>query len=162
MDHLEELKEFARLHARGQGIATHQLEELPASATHALLLRDGRVVAAGPFAEALSEGSIRRAPGLGDLDVAPMVPVAFDPDLGSCRDELRPLLALYAGQPVHREVLVDAMWPQLDVSAATHNLHVCVSGLRSALEPGVSRGASRAGGHGRASGPRLVAARRPR
>ena len=26
-----------------------------------------------------------------------MVPVAFDPDLGSCRDELRPLLALYAG-----------------------------------------------------------------
>ena len=26
-----------------------------------------------------------------------MVPVVFDPDLGSCRDELRPLLALYAG-----------------------------------------------------------------
>ena len=53
------------------------------------------------------------------------------------------LLALYAGQPVHREVIVEAMWPQLDVSAATHNLHVCISGLRSALEPGVSRGASR-------------------
>jgi DNA-binding SARP family transcriptional activator len=52
------------------------------------------------------------------------------------------LLSLYAGQPVHREVIVDAMWPQLDVSAATHNLHVCVSGLRSALEPGVPRGAS--------------------
>ena len=34
--------------------------------------------------------------GLGELDVAPLVPVAFDPDLGSCRDELRPLLALYA------------------------------------------------------------------
>jgi DNA-binding SARP family transcriptional activator len=44
---------------------------------------------------------------------------------------------------VHREVIVDAMWPQLDVSAATHNLHVCVSGLRSAMEPGVPRGASR-------------------
>ena len=53
------------------------------------------------------------------------------------------LLSLYAGQPVHREVIVEAMWPQLDVSAATHNLHVCVSGLRSALEPGVPRGASR-------------------
>ena len=52
------------------------------------------------------------------------------------------LLSLYAGQPVHREVIVEAMWPQLDVSAATHNLHVCVSGLRSALEPGVPRGAS--------------------
>ncbi|HKI28196.1 MAG TPA: LLM class F420-dependent oxidoreductase [Actinomycetota bacterium] len=49
------------------------------------------------FAEALAEGSSRRAPGLGELDVAPMVPVAFDPDLGSCRDELRPLLAMYAG-----------------------------------------------------------------
>ena len=53
------------------------------------------------------------------------------------------LLSLYAGQPVHREVIVEAMWPQLDASAATHNLHVCVSGLRSALEPGAARGASR-------------------
>ncbi|MEO9326053.1 BTAD domain-containing putative transcriptional regulator [Nocardioides sp. C4-1] len=53
------------------------------------------------------------------------------------------LLALHAGQPVHREVIVEAMWPQLDGQAATHNLHVCVSGIRSALEPGVARGASR-------------------
>jgi DNA-binding SARP family transcriptional activator len=67
-----------------------------------------------------------------------------------CLDRVRPrsrallrLLSLYAGQPVHREVIVEAMWPQLDASAATHNLHVCVSGLRSALEPGVTRGASR-------------------
>ena len=49
------------------------------------------------FADAVADGSSRRAPGLADLDVAPMVPVAFDPELGSCRDELRPLLALYAG-----------------------------------------------------------------
>ncbi len=35
------------------------------------------------------------------------------------------------------------MWPQLDLAAALHNLHVCVSGLRTALEPGVARGASR-------------------
>lgn len=49
------------------------------------------------FADALAEGGARRDPRLGELDVAPMVPVSFGPDLGSCRDELRPLLALYAG-----------------------------------------------------------------
>ncbi|WP_156392234.1 MULTISPECIES: BTAD domain-containing putative transcriptional regulator [unclassified Nocardioides] len=52
------------------------------------------------------------------------------------------VLALHAGTSVHREMLVDAMWPQLDSSAGTHNLHVCVSSLRAALEPGVARGAS--------------------
>ena len=49
------------------------------------------------FEDAVADGSSRRAPGLADLDVAPMVPVALGPDLGTCRDELRPLLALYAG-----------------------------------------------------------------
>ncbi len=34
-------------------LTTHHLEELPASTTHALLLRDGRIVAAGPAEEAL-------------------------------------------------------------------------------------------------------------
>ena len=53
------------------------------------------------------------------------------------------MLALHAGRPVHRELLVDAMWPQLDSTAGTHNLHVAVSSLRSVLEPGVPRGASR-------------------
>lgn len=49
------------------------------------------------FTEALQEGTRKRQPGLHDLDVAPMVPVAFGPDLTACRNELRPLLALYAG-----------------------------------------------------------------
>jgi F420-dependent oxidoreductase-like protein len=49
------------------------------------------------FADAVNDGSSRRARDLADLDVTPMVPVAFGPDLGSARDELRPLLALYAG-----------------------------------------------------------------
>ena len=68
------------------------------------------------------------------------------PSLSGVRPRARALLrllSLYAGQPVHREVLVDAMWPQLDIDAGTHNLHVCISGLRTTLEPGVARGASR-------------------
>src|SRR5690606_29027417 len=37
----------------------------------------------------------------------------------------------------------DALWRDLDREAGTHNLHVSVSSLRRALEPGVPRGASR-------------------
>ena len=44
--------------------ATHHLEELPASTTHALLLREGRVVAAGPLADALSDESLSACFGL--------------------------------------------------------------------------------------------------
>jgi DNA-binding SARP family transcriptional activator len=68
------------------------------------------------------------------------------PDLQAVRPRARALLrllALHAGQPTHREVIADAMWPQLDAAAALHNLHVCVSGLRAVLEPGAARGASR-------------------
>jgi DNA-binding SARP family transcriptional activator len=68
------------------------------------------------------------------------------PDLGRVRPRARAvlrLLALECGRPVHRELLVDALWRDLDPVAATHNLHVSVSSLRSALEPGVPRGASR-------------------
>ena len=49
------------------------------------------------FEDAVADGSSRRAPSQADLDVAPMVPVALGSDLGVCRDELRPLVALYAG-----------------------------------------------------------------
>jgi DNA-binding SARP family transcriptional activator len=67
-------------------------------------------------------------------------------DLRAVRPRARALLrllALHAGQPTHREVIAEAMWPQLDAGAALHNLHVCVSGLRAALEPGAARGANR-------------------
>jgi iron complex transport system ATP-binding protein len=37
---------------------THHVEELPASTTHALLLRDGRVVAAGPAHETIASGPL--------------------------------------------------------------------------------------------------------
>jgi iron complex transport system ATP-binding protein len=43
---------------------THHLEEIPASASHALLLNDGRIVAAGPIAEALSADSVSIAFGI--------------------------------------------------------------------------------------------------
>ncbi len=39
-------------------LVTHHLEELPSSTTHALLLADGRVVAAGPAAEAITSGHV--------------------------------------------------------------------------------------------------------
>jgi len=58
------------------------------------------------------------------------------------REALR-LLAVHAGRPVHREVLIDALWQGLDPAAATHNLHVAISSLRAILEPGTVRGASR-------------------
>jgi len=39
-------------------ITTHHLEELPGSTSHALLLRDGRAVAAGPVDETLADGPL--------------------------------------------------------------------------------------------------------
>jgi iron complex transport system ATP-binding protein len=39
-------------------VTTHHLEELPAETTHALLLRDGRIVSAGPVATALTSATL--------------------------------------------------------------------------------------------------------
>jgi DNA-binding SARP family transcriptional activator len=69
-----------------------------------------------------------------------------EPHLGRVRPRARAvlrLLALESGRPVHRELLVDALWRGLDPVAATHSLHVSVSSLRAVLEPGVPRGGSR-------------------
>ncbi len=52
------------------------------------------------------------------------------------------LLAIHAGNPVHREVLQTAFWPDADADTGARNLHVAVSSLRSWLEPGVGRGGS--------------------
>jgi iron complex transport system ATP-binding protein len=43
---------------------THHIEELPPSTTHALLLRDGRVVAAGPRDEALTDSALSECFGM--------------------------------------------------------------------------------------------------
>jgi iron complex transport system ATP-binding protein len=45
-------------------VTTHHLEELPPSTTHALLLRDGRVVSAGTAAETLSDDGLSACFGL--------------------------------------------------------------------------------------------------
>lgn len=47
-----------------------------------------------------------------------------------------------AGSAVHREVLQDALWPDADADVAGRNLHVAISSLRQALEPGIARGTS--------------------
>jgi iron complex transport system ATP-binding protein len=39
-------------------IVTHHLEEIPATTTHALLLRDGAIVAAGPIASVLTSSAV--------------------------------------------------------------------------------------------------------
>ena len=45
-------------------LTTHHLEELPTATTHALLLRDGRVVAVGTVAETLADGALTACFGL--------------------------------------------------------------------------------------------------
>ncbi|HEY4349323.1 MAG TPA: ATP-binding cassette domain-containing protein [Gaiellaceae bacterium] len=43
---------------------THHLEELPPSTTHALLIKDGHILAAGPIAETVSDESLSECFGL--------------------------------------------------------------------------------------------------
>ncbi|KQQ11047.1 ABC transporter ATP-binding protein [Rathayibacter sp. Leaf296] len=45
-------------------MVTHHVEEIPDGFTHALLLRDGKAVAAGPLAEALTEQTLSETFGL--------------------------------------------------------------------------------------------------
>jgi DNA-binding SARP family transcriptional activator len=52
-------------------------------------------------------------------------------------------LALDADRPIHREILLESLWPDLSVAPAMHNLQVTVSSLRSVLDPSARRGSSR-------------------
>lgn len=53
------------------------------------------------------------------------------------------VLALHAGRPVHREVLMESLWPEVDPDAALHSLQVAVSSLRKVMPqrpaPGIAR-----------------------
>lgn len=57
-------------------------------------------------------------------------------DLSGARPRARKLLhllALHTELPVHREVLIEAMWPEADPESGARNLHVAVSTLRQLL-----------------------------
>ncbi len=62
------LEAFERTAGERPGLTTltvtHHIEELPPSTSHALLLREGRVVAAGPLAEALTDATLGECFGL--------------------------------------------------------------------------------------------------
>ncbi|QHC22910.1 AfsR/SARP family transcriptional regulator [Streptomyces sp. GS7] len=45
------------------------------------------------------------------------------------------LLAMRAGRPVHKEALIEALWPDAPLASATANLQVAISSLRGLLEP---------------------------
>ncbi|HEU5003787.1 MAG TPA: BTAD domain-containing putative transcriptional regulator [Actinomycetota bacterium] len=53
------------------------------------------------------------------------------------------LLALHAGAPLHREVLIEALWPGADPRVGARNLHVAVSVLRQCLQSAPVSGAVR-------------------
>jgi DNA-binding SARP family transcriptional activator len=100
-----------------------------------------------PPANVISIGAVRAAPSLsircfGGFSLAingrPVDLIAVKPRV---RAVLR-LLAVHSGNPVHREVLQAAFWPDADIETGARNLHVAVSSLRSWLEPGVGRGGS--------------------
>jgi DNA-binding SARP family transcriptional activator len=44
------------------------------------------------------------------------------------------VLALHAGGPVHRDVIVEALWPDRDPQAAVRAMHVSLSAIRRQLE----------------------------
>jgi DNA-binding SARP family transcriptional activator len=68
----------------------------------------------------------------------------FSLNIGGTRldlSELKPrvrslvrLLALYAGRPVHRETLIEALWPGSAPQTGTRNLQVAISAARQLLE----------------------------
>jgi DNA-binding SARP family transcriptional activator len=67
-------------------------------------------------------------------------------DLSKVRPRARVLmrlLAMQAGERVHRDVLVNALWPDAPEDAANHNLHVAMWSLRRLLEPEATRGRCR-------------------
>jgi DNA-binding SARP family transcriptional activator len=66
-------------------------------------------------------------------------------DLGAVKPRARTalrFLAVNAGRGVHREQLMQALWPDVDPSSATRNLQVAISAVRRCLDPDAPRGAS--------------------
>lgn len=119
-------REHARLVARQCGLA--RVEPLV----------DGLIArfrAGTPEGDAPSEDQapavrVRCLGGFG-IDVAGR-PVRL-PDLRPLPRTLLLILALHHGEDVHREVLIDALWPDAPVDTAGHRLHAAASSLRKGL-----------------------------
>jgi DNA-binding SARP family transcriptional activator len=64
-------------------------------------------------------------------------------DTGALKPRVRSLLWLLsvrAGQALHAELLIESLWPGVDLASGRRSLQVAVSSLRKALEPDVHRG----------------------
>jgi predicted ATPase/DNA-binding SARP family transcriptional activator len=57
------------------------------------------------------------------------------------------LLALADGHRMHREVMMDRLWPDRDLAAAANNLHQVLHAARRALDPGGADSVARIGLH---------------
>jgi DNA-binding SARP family transcriptional activator len=60
-------------------------------------------------------------------------------DLSGVKPRVRKLLhllALHTEQPVHREVVIESLWPEADPERGARNLHVAISSLRQFLAVG--------------------------
>jgi DNA-binding SARP family transcriptional activator len=110
------------------------------------------VLRAGPWLPAEGEGPADAAPGAaGEAEPGAAAEVEvrcfgrFEVridgrplDLASLKPRsqvLLRLLAMHGANPVHREVLIDAIWPDASAEAGMRNLQVAVSSLRRVLEP---------------------------
>jgi DNA-binding SARP family transcriptional activator len=64
-------------------------------------------------------------------------------DLAGIRPRARAVLRMlgaHAGEPVHRDTICAALWPEADEETATRGLHVAISAIRAVLEPESGRG----------------------
>jgi len=106
-----------------------------------LLLHLGRVVQVGPaWPQAL------RIRLLGAVEVERADGSRVEGPLWR-RAKVRALLALLAmhrGRPMHRDAVLDSLWPELEYPAALHNLNTTVYNLRRSLEPALRHGAESA------------------
>lgn len=83
-----------------------------------------RAVGAGGQTQLQCLGGLRLVHGA-EVDLTPLRPQART---------LLMLLAIRHGADVHRERLIDVLWPNVSVEAATHRLQVAISSIRRLLE----------------------------
>ena len=100
-------------------MVTHHVEEIPVGFTHVLLLRDGRVVAAGPLAETLTAENLTEAFG------APITLTADDGRYAArARAGCDPLSRFRVGASRLIESILGALAPQTFTSLAKSRAHI--------------------------------------